>query len=86
MRHGTRMHAHLHTQHNIHNIRVGPDEGQTKMGGWSSGSLSSLIVQNPGVYPIFRLKFRGFISEIIEQIPEILKLEINFRNFSLKIG
>ena len=29
-------------------IRVGPNEGDTKIGGGSSGSLSGLIMQNPG--------------------------------------
>jgi len=52
-------------------IRVGPNEGDTKIGG---GVIREFIWSNyakSGVYLIFRLKFRGFIIT-----PRILGLKI----------
>jgi len=61
-------------------IRVGPNEGDSKIGVDLSGSLSSLIIQIPGVYLIFRLKFRGSsqINVISDKPPNLgLKIRLN---------
>ena len=58
-------------------IRVGPNEGDSKIGVDLSGSLSSLIIQIPGGYLIFRLKFRGSSQiNVISDKPPNLGLKI----------